>query len=75
LGSAVFDGLWLFSLFVIVFVIGMSAWFAYFFSKNMREDEAQVTSSLAVGGQARGAGKRASLPVRPDFCGRRLRPW
>ncbi len=29
----------LFSLFVIVFIIGMAAWFAYFYSKNMREDE------------------------------------
>jgi uncharacterized membrane-anchored protein len=32
----------LFSLFVIVFVIGMAAWFSYFFSKKMREDESQA---------------------------------
>lgn len=32
----------LFSLFVIVFVIGMAGWFAYFFSKKMREDERQA---------------------------------
>ncbi|HCV14242.1 MAG TPA: DUF3149 domain-containing protein [Candidatus Accumulibacter sp.] len=31
----------LFSLFVIAFVIGMSFWFARFFSKKMREDQAQ----------------------------------
>ncbi len=29
----------LFSLFVIIFVIGMSIWFPYFFKKKMREDE------------------------------------
>jgi uncharacterized membrane-anchored protein len=32
----------LFSLFVIVFVIGMAGWFAHFFSKNMRADEGQA---------------------------------
>lgn len=32
----------LFSLFVIVFVIGMSVWFARFFSRKMREDQAQI---------------------------------
>lgn len=31
----------LMSLFVIVFVIGMSFWFARFFSRKIREDEAQ----------------------------------
>ena len=29
----------LFSLFVIVFILGMAVWFARFFSKKMREDE------------------------------------
>jgi hypothetical protein len=29
----------LFSVFVIVFVLGMSVWFPYFFRKKMREDE------------------------------------
>ncbi|HPT50910.1 MAG TPA: DUF3149 domain-containing protein [Accumulibacter sp.] len=29
----------LFSLFVIVFVLGMSVWFSLFFSKKIREDE------------------------------------
>ncbi len=33
----------LFSLFVIVFVIGMSIWFPYFFKKKMREDEEQAS--------------------------------
>ena len=32
----------LFSLFVIVFVIGMGVWFARFFSTKMREDQAQI---------------------------------
>ncbi|WP_300453341.1 DUF3149 domain-containing protein [Accumulibacter sp.] len=32
----------LFSLFVIVFVIGMAFWFSSFYSKKMREDEAQA---------------------------------
>jgi len=32
----------LFSLFVIVSAIGMAAWFAYFFSKNMRADEGRL---------------------------------
>jgi uncharacterized ion transporter superfamily protein YfcC len=31
----------LFSLFVILFVVGMSLWFSYFFSKKIREDQAQ----------------------------------
>ncbi|HRF04410.1 DUF3149 domain-containing protein [Accumulibacter sp.] len=29
----------LFSVFVIVFLLGMSLWFPYFFRKKMREDE------------------------------------
>ncbi len=29
----------LFSVFVIVFLLGMSFWFPYFFRKKMREDE------------------------------------
>ena len=29
----------LFSLFVILFVIGMAGWFAYFFSKKMHAEE------------------------------------
>lgn len=32
----------LFSLFVIVFVIGMSVWFSRFFSRKIREDQAQA---------------------------------
>lgn len=32
----------LFSLFVIVFVIGMGVWFSRFYSKNIREDEARA---------------------------------
>ena len=35
-------GIGLFSLFVIVFIIGMAAWFGLFFSKKMREDEAKA---------------------------------
>ena len=29
----------LFSLFVIVFIVGMAVWFARFFSRKMREEE------------------------------------
>ena len=32
----------LFSLFVIIFILGMAVWFARFFSKKMREDEQRV---------------------------------
>ena len=32
----------LFSLFVILFVVGMAFWFSSFFSKNIREDEARA---------------------------------
>jgi hypothetical protein len=32
----------LFSVFVIVFIIGMAIWFPYFFKKKMREDERQA---------------------------------
>ena len=31
----------LFSLFVIVFIIGMAVWFSRFFSRKMREEEAR----------------------------------
>jgi ABC-type transporter Mla subunit MlaD len=36
----------LFSLFVIVFVLGMAVWFARFFSRKMREEEAQMKRKL-----------------------------
>lgn len=32
----------LMSLFVIVFILGMSVWFARYFSKKMREEESQM---------------------------------
>ena len=32
----------LFSLFVIVFILGMAVWFARFFSRKMREEEAAL---------------------------------
>ena len=32
----------LFSLFVIVFVLGMAVWFGRYFSRKMREDEANM---------------------------------
>lgn len=31
----------LFSLFVIVFILGMAVWFSRFYSRKMREDEAK----------------------------------
>ncbi|SBT06271.1 conserved hypothetical protein [Candidatus Accumulibacter aalborgensis] len=33
----------LFSVFVIVFIIGMAIWFPYFYNKKMREDEGQAS--------------------------------
>ncbi len=35
----------LFSLFVIVFIIGMGIWFARFFKKKMHEEEARMRPS------------------------------
>lgn len=35
----------LFSLFVIIFILGMAVWFGRFFSKKMREDEQRVNKS------------------------------
>jgi Protein of unknown function (DUF3149) len=35
----------LFSLFVIVFILGMAVWFARFFKKKMLEDEAAKEKS------------------------------
>ena len=35
----------LFSLFVIVFILGMAVWFARFFKKKMLEDEAARKNS------------------------------
>lgn len=36
----------LFSLFVIVFIVGMAFWFARFFSRKMREEEQQTQAKL-----------------------------
>lgn len=36
-----FSDIGLFSLFVIVFIIGMAVWFARYFNRKMREDEAR----------------------------------
>ena len=35
----------LFSLSVIVFILGMAVWFARFFSRKMREDEKRINKS------------------------------
>jgi len=35
----------LFSLFVIVFIVGMAIWFSRFFSRKMREDEKRIGKS------------------------------
>ena len=36
----------LLSLFVIIFILGMAVWFARYFSRKMREDEAQMKHNL-----------------------------
>ena len=35
----------LFSLFVIVFILGMAVWFARFFSRKMHEDEERANKT------------------------------
>ena len=42
------SGMGLFSLFVIVFIVGMAVWFSRFYQRKMREDE-QAANAAGTG--------------------------
>ena len=50
------SGMGLFSLFVIVFIVGMAVWFSRFYSRKMREDE--QAAKAVNSGSSPGRGER-----------------
>ena len=48
------SGMGLFSLFVIVFIVGMAVWFSRYFNRKMREDEQAANTGKAMNSPASG---------------------